>query len=80
MASMTIRNIPEHVHLAIHARAKRHGRSAEAEVRMILEAAAGRPAGGLRIGDELASLGKAFGGIELDLERPKTPMRTAKFS
>jgi plasmid stability protein len=80
MASMTIRNIPDDVHLAIHARAKRHGRSAEAEVRMILEAAARRPAAGLRIGDELASVGRAFGGIDLDLQRPKMPMRTAKFS
>ena len=80
MASMTIRNIPDDIHLAINARAKRNGRSTEAEVRLILEAAAGRPVAGLRIGDELAALGRELGGIELDLERPKTPIRRASFS
>ncbi|MDM4770910.1 hypothetical protein [Solimonas sp. SE-A11] len=80
MAAMTIRNIPDDVHLAIQARARRNGRSAEAEVRAILEAAAGRPIAGLRMGDELAALGKALGGIELDLERPNSPMLTAEFT
>ncbi|MGH8445596.1 MAG: FitA-like ribbon-helix-helix domain-containing protein [Solimonas sp.] len=79
MASMTIRNIPDDIHRAIQARAARNGRSTEAEVRNILEAAAS-PAGGLRFGDELAALGRAFGGIELDIKRSRKPMRIASFS
>lgn len=36
MPAMTLRNIPEDVHRALKARAARHGRSAEAELRVIL--------------------------------------------
>lgn len=64
MANITIRNIPDDVHRAICAQAKRHGRSAEAEVRQILQAAT-QPASGLRFGDELAALGRAVGSVEL---------------
>lgn len=79
MPSMTIRNIPDDVHRAIRARAARHGRSAEAEVREILRQAA-EPAGGVRFGDELAALGEAVGGAELDIRRSTRPMRTADLS
>lgn len=79
MASMTIRNISDDVHRAIRARAKRHGRSTEAEVRQIL-AVAVQPAGGLRFGDQLAALGRAVGGVELDTRRSGKPMRVASFS
>jgi plasmid stability protein len=41
MGMMTIRNIPDEIHNALKARAKRHNRSAEAEVRAILEKATG---------------------------------------
>jgi plasmid stability protein len=76
MPTVTIRNIPPDVHRAIKARARRHGRSTEAEIREILRAAAA-PGGGVRVGDELAALGAAFGGIELDVQRSKKPMRAA---
>lgn len=79
MASITIRNIPDEVHAAIRVRARRNGRSTEAEVRMILQAAAERGQGGIRVGDELAALGKAFGGIELPDREPTIPMRVASF-
>lgn len=39
MAAITIRNLPDEVHRALKARAQRHGRSTEAEVRDILEKA-----------------------------------------
>lgn len=39
MAMMTVRNIPDEIHSALKARAKRHNRSAEAEMRAILEEA-----------------------------------------
>lgn len=76
---MTIRNIPDEVHRAIRALATRHGRSAEAEVREILRRAT-QPAGGIRFGDELAALGEAFGGVELDIQRSGKPMRTVDLS
>lgn len=79
MPSLTIRNIPISVQRAIKARAQRNGRSTEAEVREILRQAA-EPSERLRIGDELAALGEAFGGIELDLRRSKKLLKAASFS
>lgn len=61
MPNVTIRNLPPETHRAIKARARRHGRSIEAEIREILRLAA-QPPGALRFGDELAGLGAAFGG------------------
>jgi plasmid stability protein len=46
MAVITIRNLPDDIHRALRLRASQHGRSTEAEVRMILESAVkpqGRP-------------------------------------
>ena len=60
MGMMTVRNIPDEVHNALKARAKRHNRSTEAEVRAILEEAA-RPKERLRMGDALAALGRKVG-------------------
>jgi plasmid stability protein len=37
MAMLTVRNVPDEVHRALRVRAALHGRSAEAEVRDILE-------------------------------------------
>jgi plasmid stability protein len=44
MPAVTIRNLPEETHRALTVRAAHHGRSTEAEMREILEAAV-RPAG-----------------------------------
>lgn len=79
MPSLTIRNIPLDIQRAIKARAQRNGRSTEAEVREILRQAA-EPSGRLRIGDELAALGEALGGVELDVRRSKKPLKAAAFS
>jgi plasmid stability protein len=79
MTTLTIRNLPVETHRAIRARARRHGRSTEAEIREILKEAA-RPAGTLRMGDELAAIGAAFGGVELNLRRSRKPMRAARLS
>jgi antitoxin FitA len=79
MPNLTIRNLPEETHRAIKTRARRHGRSTEAEIREILKTAA-LPEGRVRIGDELAALGAAFGGVEIDSRRSKRPMRVAKFT
>jgi len=60
MGMMTIRNIPDNVHNALKARARRHNRSAEAEVRAILEEIT-RPEKRLHMGDALAALGRKVG-------------------
>jgi len=79
MPNLTIRNLPLETHRAIKARARRHGRSTEAEIREILRLAAQSP-GMLRFGDELAALGAAFGGVELKARRSTRPMRAAKLA
>ncbi len=68
MRAITVRNLPEGTHQALKARAARHGRSTEAEVRAILEDVV-RPAERVKVGSELAALGKHFGGVTLEVER-----------
>ncbi|MGA0587596.1 FitA-like ribbon-helix-helix domain-containing protein [Dyella sp. KRB-257] len=57
MASITVRNVPDEVHRAIRVRAAQHGRSAEAEIREILESAV-KPQGRIRLGSLLAEIGR----------------------
>ncbi|WP_439816707.1 FitA-like ribbon-helix-helix domain-containing protein [Zavarzinia sp. CC-PAN008] len=57
MRSITIRNIPDEVHRALRVRAAQHGRSAEAEVRAILEQVT-RPQERVRLGSLLAEIGR----------------------
>jgi len=76
MPAVTVRNLPEATHRALKIRAAQHGRSTEAEIRDILEAAV-RPAVGL--GTRLAAVGRELGGIQLDVTRDKTPIEPASF-
>lgn len=79
MAAVVIRNIPEATHRALKARAKAHGRSTEAEIREILEKAL-VPSAKMGLGDKLAEISKAFGGIELDIpSRSKVPVEPPSF-
>ena len=57
MPSVTIRNVPDEVHRALRVRAAQHGRSAEAEIREILENAV-QPEGRIKLGSLLASIGR----------------------
>jgi len=57
MGILTIRNVPDDIHLALKARAASHGRSTEAEVRAIL-ALAVKPEGRARMGDLLWQAGR----------------------
>jgi len=57
MPSITVRNVPDEVHRALRVRAAQHGRSAEAEIREILENAV-QPEGRIRLGSLLASIGR----------------------
>ncbi len=78
MSAVTIRSLPDEVHRALKLRAAQHGRSAEAEIRAILTEAVS-PAARLRIGSELAALGRRFGGVELDIARDPAPGKAAGF-
>jgi plasmid stability protein len=56
--------------------AARSGRSTEAEVREILNAAVQAPVG---LGTALAALGKRVGGVDLSRRRKRSPARAASF-
>ncbi len=82
MAILTVRNVPDEVHRALRLRAATSGRSTEAEVRAILEAAV-KPVSRLRMGDALAALGRKTGLTDAELDaigklrdkRPAKPMK-----
>lgn len=78
MAAVTIRNLPDETHRALKQRAAAHGRSTEAEIRSILEEAV-KPAEGLKLGTYLYERSREFGGVDLQIERDKSPMRPAEF-
>ena len=67
MAAVTIRNLSDEAHRALKVRAAQHNRSAEAEMRAILEAAV-RPAGRLRLGTALAEMSGTIGLVNEDVE------------
>lgn len=71
MPSITVRNVTEEVHRALRVRAATHGRSAEAECRVILENAM-QPEGRIKLGSLLAEIGRKAGGFDLEFERDKT--------
>jgi plasmid stability protein len=83
MASITVRNVPDEVHRALRVLAAQHGRSAEAEIRDILERAV-KPAKRVRLGDALAALGRKVGLTDediaaIDQTRDKSPAKPMKF-
>ena len=78
MPVVTVRRLSEETHRALKRRAAQHGRSTEAEIREILDATV-RPEKRVRIGTELASLGKRFGGLDLKITRDQAPTEPAVF-
>ena len=83
MASITVRNVPDEVHRALRVLAAHHGRSAEAEIRNILEQAV-KPAKRVRLGDALAALGRKVGLTDndiaiIDQARNKSPAKPMRF-
>jgi len=84
MANVHVRNLPDPVHRAIRVRAAYHGRSTEAEIREILEAAA-RPLERVKLGSLLASIAREAGGLtDAEAEgfnhlRDKTPTEPMRF-
>jgi antitoxin FitA len=79
MSAIVVRNISPETHRALRVRARKNGRSTEAEVRAILEGAV-RPAKRVKLGSALAALAKPLGGVELKLKRDKTPAKPADLS
>ena len=83
MAAVTIRNLAEETHRAIKARAKAKGRSAEAEMRAILDEAV-RPEERVGLGSALAEFGRKYAeelaGVDFEVVRDQTPARWVDFS
>jgi plasmid stability protein len=79
MANLTVRNLPEEIHRALRMRAARHGRSTEAEVRVILREAV-LPANRLKIGSEIHRIAREIGGMdELEIRRERSEIQGADF-
>lgn len=83
MAAVTIRNLAEETHRAIKARAKAKGRSAEAEMRAILDEAV-RAEERVGLGTALAEFGRKYAkelaGVDFEVVRDQTPARWVDFS
>ena len=67
MPAVTIRNLSEEAHRALKVRAAHRGRSAEAEMRDILETAV-RPVHRVRLGSALSALSRSAGLTIADFE------------
>lgn len=83
MPSVTVRNVPDEVHRALRVRAAQHGRSAEAEIRNILENAV-QPEGRVKFGSLLASIGRKINLSDDEFSvfergRDKTPAKPMDF-
>jgi plasmid stability protein len=78
MTAITFRNLPEEARRALKVRAAQHGRSTEAEIRLILQAAVQPPQG---LGSALREIGHDLGGVTLNLsrDRDRTPPEPAQF-
>ncbi|MEL4504286.1 Arc family DNA-binding protein [Luteococcus sp. H138] len=79
MAAITVRNLPDETHRALKARARRHDRSTEAEIRAILTEAVQLDSP-TRVGSVLAAIGAEAGGDPLKIPRDRTPYTPRVFS
>ncbi len=79
MPTVTVRNLPEETHRALRVRAAHHGRSTEAEIRVILEETV-RPSKRLKIGSEIHRIAGEIGNIDdLEVSRVRSQIRGADF-
>jgi plasmid stability protein len=76
--AVTIRNIPLEIHRALRVRAAQHGRSTEAEIRLILEVAV-KSEGRVKLGTLLVQIGRECGSVDLAIERDPTPTEPVRF-
>ncbi|GGF31347.1 antitoxin [Aliidongia dinghuensis] len=78
MAAITIRNLSDETHRALRLRAAEHGRSTEAEVRAILDAAV-HPPDEIKMGAALVEIFRPSAGVDIEIERDRSPMEPARF-
>ncbi|MGE8106941.1 FitA-like ribbon-helix-helix domain-containing protein [Allorhizobium sp. NPDC080224] len=82
MPAVTIRNLSDEIHRALRVRAAHHGRSTEAEIRDILEAAV-RPSQRVKLGSLLVNIGREADLSDRDVEalqeRDKAPAEPINF-
>ncbi|OQW70034.1 MAG: plasmid stability protein [Proteobacteria bacterium ST_bin11] len=78
MASVTVRNLSDETHRALRVRAAMHGHSTEAEIRAILDNTV-RPDNRIKLGSLLAKIGLEVGGVDLEIERDKSPTEPLGF-
>lgn len=75
MPTVTVRNLPEETHRALRVRAAHHGRSPEAEIRVILEETI-RPSRRLKIGSEIHRIAGEVGHMDdLEISRVRSQIR-----
>ncbi|MEQ1528628.1 MAG: hypothetical protein ABL925_04870 [Methylococcales bacterium] len=78
MASVTVRNLSDETHRALRVRAAMNGHSTEAEIRAILDNTV-RPENRIKLGSLLAKIGLEAGGVDLEIERDKSPSEPLNF-
>lgn len=82
MPAVTIRNLSDETHRALRVRAAHHGRSTEAEIRDILEAAV-RPSQRIKLGSLLVNIGReadlSDSAVEALQERETVPAEPMTF-
>jgi antitoxin FitA len=79
MATLTIRGLDEETHARLRVRAAQHGRSMEAEVRVILAECLASPAPDFGLGSHIHARFAGLGGADLDLPGRSEPPRAAVF-
>ena len=79
MTAITIRNLPEDTHQALEARARRNGRTTEAEIHAILQRVAESEVPG-GIGTSLRAVGRSIGGVDLEDGRDRKTYEPPSFT
>ena len=78
MPQIIVRQLSDEVHRALKARAREHGKSAEAEIRDIL-AEAVLPQSRKKAGDALCEIWNGIDATQLVFERDQTPYEPMRF-
>jgi len=78
MAVVTIKNLSDETYRAIKLRAKKHGHSTEAEIRLILDRVV-LSKNHIKIGSALADFGKQHGGINFHHTKDNAPTEPVSF-
>ncbi|CAN5210771.1 plasmid stabilization protein [soil metagenome] len=79
MPTLTIRGLDESVKVALEARARAHGRSMEAEARVLIADAVAAPVGREDLGTAIHRRFRDLGGVELGIDRSRDSARGVDF-